>query len=953
MPRSHSSEASGSRHASRPASTGSARKKHKKVAKKDVRKIVLYGVGILALFTIFYSFTVIQSCERIDTSKIYSYISESSIIYDDKGKAYDTIYVDGGNRENVSYGNMPKNLVNAAVAIEDKTFWTHHGFNFIRIGGAVIDSIKNHGGISGTSTITQQLARNVYLASTKSDRTISRKISEAYYTIILEKNLSKKKIAEAYLNTIYFGYGSYGAQTAAKAYFNKDVSDLDLAECAALASIPNSPDNFSLVKTIDNSTIEKDAVKLDQNDILYESSDYTMVYNGDASKARRYATLENMYKYGYITKSQMNKAKAEDLRADIDLTASTSTKYSQYFTDFVVDQVQSDLMKDGYSKDAARTLIYTGGLRIHTSLNTKAQSAVEKAFKNNSNFPSVTNIKYDSNNNILSSSGSVMLYSYGNYFDSKGRFTLKSSEYTADSNGNVTIKKGKRLIFNKTTDSEGDTDYTISFKNMYRQQNGAFYSIEGGKISVPAKYKTLNSDGDLVIDSTFFTDYPNVFKRSGANFIIKKGGYVLNQKLRQPQAAMVIIDNDTGAVKAMVGGRGTSGSLLYNRALSARQPGSSIKPLSIYSSALQEGAKAGKKGKAMSFNEYSSNQNTSMYGDYWTASSYINDAPLTINGKVWPKNWYNGYRGEVSLRTAVEQSINVCSVRIWQQIGSDYAVSQLKKYGVSTLVTDESASSNDMNASALALGGMAKGISPLEMASAYQTFQNRGTHIDYTAYSKIEDVNGDTILRSNAKKTKVIDASVAFIMSDILHTTVTNGIASAAQVSGQVTCGKTGTTTDNYDAWFCGFTPQYSAALWIGNDVNIELSEGSSAAARLWSQIMTSATKGMSGDLETQPSTVTQSGGEYYAAGTDSGLAGGRSSYDTEKKKDTTTNDNKNDTNNNNNNNNNDDTNNDGGTGGDTGGDTGGGTGGDTGGGGATTQNFILPDKVREAGEQL
>jgi penicillin-binding protein 1A len=258
-----------------------------------------------------------------------------------------------------------------------------------------------------------------------------------------------------------------------------------------------------------------------------------------------------------------------------------------------------------------------------------------------------------------------------------------------------------------------------------------------------------------------------------------------------------------------------------------------------------------------------------------------------------------------------------------------------------------------MNASALALGGMAKGISPLEMASAYQTFQNRGTHIDYTAYSKIEDVNGDTILRSNAKKTKVIDASVAFIMSDILHTTVTNGIASAAQVSGQVTCGKTGTTTDNYDAWFCGFTPQYSAALWIGNDVNIELSEGSSAAARLWSQIMTSATKGMSGDLETQPSTVTQSGGEYYAAGTDSGLAGGRSSYDTEKKKDTTTNDNKNDTNNNNNNNNNDDTNNDGGTGGDTGGDTGGGTGGDTGGGGATTQNFILPDKVREAGEQL
>lgn len=191
--------------------------------------------------------------------------------------------------------------------------------------------------------------------------------------------------------------------------------------------------------------------------------------------------------------------------------------------------------------------------------------------------------------------------------------------------------------------------------------------------------------------------------------------------------------------------------------------------------------------------------------------------------------------------------------------------SHSKKFGITSVV--ETGSSNDRNAAALALGGMVNGISPLEMASAYGTFPNTGQHVDYTGYTKVTDKNGNTILENDKKTTAVMSEGVAFIMTDILRTTVVNGVARDAALD-KPTAGKTGTTSDNYDAWFCGFTPQYSAACWIGNDVNIELNEGSSAAAKLWKKVMTSATAGQSGSFPVKPSTVIESGGEYYINGT-------------------------------------------------------------------------------------
>ena len=351
--------------------------------------------------------------------------------------------------------------------------------------------------------------------------------------------------------------------------------------------------------------------------------------------------------------------------------------------------------------------------------------------------------------------------------------------------------------------------------------------------------------------------------KSGSSYKVSSNNYSLKQKTKQPQAAMTIIENKTGELKAMIGGRGTTGKHLYNRATTPNQPGSSIKPIAIYGPALQMSYEYEKEGKTMSLN----NSDGSNWGSYITAGSIINDAPMQFNGRTWPKNAYSGYRGQMKLRTAVEQSVNVCAVKVYQQIGPDWSASMLKKNGISTLVEDGDA--NDLNPASLALGGLTYGATPLEMASAYSTFPSGGTYKTPISYTKVVDANGDVLLEKKPEETKVYNEGVAWIMTDILRTVVTNGIATSASIGVQPVGGKTGTTNDNFDIWFCGFTPQYSAALWMGTDVNIELSSSSATTAAFWSSVM----KRVCADLPYEsffekPSNVVSVGGEYYTDGT-------------------------------------------------------------------------------------
>lgn len=720
------------------------------------KKIILKGIIALimagALYLVVMTGILAVRLGHISMDSLYQNIERSSTLYDISGEQIDTLHYTQ-DRMIVPIDEMPDELKNSFIAIEDKTFYKHHGFNFRRMFGAVLSKlIGRSDAISGTSTITQQLARNVYLSEIKSQRSIRRKLSEMFIAWRLEHNLTKDEILEAYLNTIYLGYGNYGVGAAARTYFSKDVADLDLAECAALAALPQAPDAYALITTEpgeDSEPIEKinyytlDQISGEETEISEEeavadvsgdseeSEEETGYYANDVSKERRDLVLSLMADQGFISQSDADTAKV-DLIDILEPSFEKSESAYTYFTDYVAGIVQQDLI-DQYkiSEEEAQRMVYTGGLDIYTTLNSEVQNAIYNEFQDDSNFP---------------------------------------------------------------------------------------VAVDGSKV----------------------------------------------------QASMVVTEVGNGYISGMVGGRDADGAQLFNRAVSPRQPGSSIKPLAVYGAALQKSFEYASKNKPFPFVDYGiDTQGAEHWGDYITASSPVIDEPLKVNGEEWPRNFTKSYSGHQTLRTALQQSINTCAVKILWQVGLDYSADMLEKYGLTTLALDQSEKTNDVNPAALALGAMTYGVTPLEMSLAYATFPNGGVRNTAVCYTKVADSNGQTLLTGESESVQVLDEGVAWIMSDLLQSVVSRGIAGNAAISGVKVGGKTGTTNDTFDVWFDGFTPKYSGALWIGTDLNVEMIGGSNQAAALWSRIMRQVSDIRSGEYPEMPSNVVKKNGEYYTKGTE------------------------------------------------------------------------------------
>ena len=348
---------------------------------------------------------------------------------------------------------------------------------------------------------------------------------------------------------------------------------------------------------------------------------------------------------------------------------------------------------------------------------------------------------------------------------------------------------------------------------------------------------------------------------------------------------MVIVQVGTGEVKAMVGGRQFKGQRLLNRAVNSRQPGSSIKPLAVYGAALQKSYELASEGKKWTYTDFKiDRQGTKGWGDYVTVHSSIEDERTKIEGRYWPKNSSGGFSGTNNFRTAIQNSINTCAVKLLLQVSEEYAMAQLKKFGITTLVdVEENPEVNDVNPAAMALGAMTQGVEPLEMALAYAAFPANGKVNTPICYTKILDRNGKVLLEGKSEQTEALNEGVAWIMTDVLKGVVSRGIAYAAAISGTEVGGKTGTTNDQYDIWFDGFTPSYAAALWIGTDNNIEMSSMSYAATVLWSTIMDQIPRAKEGEYKEMPDNVVVKYGEYYTEGTEVGLTSW--SYAAEKKK--------------------------------------------------------------------
>lgn len=278
--------------------------------------------------------------------------------------------------------------------------------------------------------------------------------------------------------------------------------------------------------------------------------------------------------------------------------------------------------------------------------------------------------------------------------------------------------------------------------------------------------------------------------------------------IKQPQGALIAIDPNTGHIKAMVGGRGTD---QFNRAvLAERQPGSAFKPF-VYLAAIESGM---------------------------NPSSTIEDSPISF-GNWSPMNYDGKLHGLVSLRTALEQSLNIPTVKLTNQVGVDKPLYYAQQMGISTLVLQ--GSTNDRNL-AMSLGGLTRGVTPLEIASAFGVFANQGIHVVPTAIVKIVDRNGKVLEQHTPREKAVINERSAYVLTDMMRGVLTHGTGTAANID-RPAAGKTGTTSDYKDAWFVGFTPDLVASVWIGYDTDGYLNgiTGGSTPATIWRTFMTKA----------------------------------------------------------------------------------------------------------------
>ena len=662
----------------------------------------------------------------------------ATFLYDDQGNQIRKLAAPDANRLPVTLEQIPVELQHAVVAIEDERFYEHNGIDVRGILRAGVKALTSGDFSEGASTITQQLLKNNVFTNWTSESTqlerFTRKFQEQYLAIQVEKKTDKDTILENYLNTINLGAGAYGVQAAARQYFDKDVWDLNLSECATLEGITQTPTKF--------------------NPIL----------NPDSNKKRRKEVLQHMLDQNYITEEQYKEALEDDVYSRIQAAqekhSDNSNTIYTYFEDELTDQIINDLMNiKGYTKTQATNLLYSGGLKVYTTQDSAIQNILDEEYTDPSNFPDQTQYELD--------------------------FALT-----------VTDPEGNQVNYSKEM-------LQLYFQNEDPNFDLLFDSPEEGQTYVDRYKENILADGSKIVAER-------------VNFA------------PQPQSSMSVIDQHTGYVKALIGGRGEkTASLTLNRATdTTRQPGSTFKIVSTYAPALNE--------KGM------------------TLATTFEDEPYTYPDGSPVNNSTRSYEGTTTIRTAIQNSVNVVAVKCLEEVTPDLGLKYLDNFGFTTLAhgteADKDANGNiwsDANL-ATALGGITKGVTNVELCAAYASIANSGNYIKPIYYTKILDHNGNVLIENTSVERSVIKESTAYLLTSAMEDVVKYGTGTACQLDNMAVAGKTGTTEAYNDVWFVGYTPYYTCAIWSGYDNNEKLPDYARKYHRnLWKKVMTRIHEGL------------------------------------------------------------------------------------------------------------
>ena len=609
----------------------------------------------------------------------------------DEWTMYHTLFLDSENRIWADLEQIPKDLQKAVVAIEDKRFYKHKGVDWHGTARAIFSTIFG-GSVQGGSTITQQLVKNV---TGDNQNTVKRKVMEIYRAQEMEKRYEKDEILEAYLNEVYFGYSCYGVVTASLKYFNKDVSELSLAECASLVAITNNPSLYDPLQT-----------------------DWGLENN----RTRQLLVLGAMLEQGKIDQAAYDAAKEENV------------VFSNGYT-ILGGRVDVDTSK----KDDTDT---DGG-------DEQPEEETKTATSSQSYFTDA----------VIEDVAAALVEKYG-LTDSTNPVTGKVT---------TAFDQGVNMVYGK--------GYKI-----YTTQNPDYQKIAE---------EVCTDTSNLPYTSTYTNSYGD-------------------KETEQLQVGMTIVDPYTGYVVAMVGGAGVKQyDRGWNWATSARQCGSAIKPISVYAPALDDGTING--------------------------ASSIDDYPvMVLNGSAYPKNANGRYMGLTPLHTAIARSTNTCAVRVVQEYGTSRSYDFMtNKLGFTTLTSQDAQQVGNMG-----LGGLDRGVTTEEMAVAFAAFANEGIYTAPRTFVRVEDADGNVILENEAKSSVAMKDTTAALMNSLLQEVINGGTGGEGRISGMHVAGKTGTTNNDQDRYFVGYTPYYSCAVWVGYVHNQRIVASGNPAASMWQKVM-------------------------------------------------------------------------------------------------------------------